>query len=112
MTLGGKRVLKLTAVMALLGLCVALTLQVMWRAINFEYLRVSDPISNGLSGLTLLLCPPSFVMMEVGPREPITGELAALYAEVILANGVLYGTVTLALLGIVKLSDRTPSERT
>ena len=31
--------------------------------------------------------------MEVGPREAITREVAALYAEVILMNGVLYGLV-------------------
>ena len=71
----------------------ALLFAVFWRLVNFDYISISNEARDTLSGLTLLLCPPSFVLMEVGPREAITSEVAMLYAEVILLNGMLYGLV-------------------
>jgi hypothetical protein len=105
-----KRLAKPTGIMAVLGICVALTLTIMWRVINLNDVPLSDPSASALSGLTLALCPSSFVMMEVSPHERITGEIAALYIGVILANGLVYGLVTMTLVGIVRLLDRTPTK--
>ena len=86
-------ILRAFVLSACVGMGIALFLAVFWRLVNFDHISISNESRDALSGLSLLLCPPGFVLMEVGPREAITREVAALYAEVILMNGVLYGLV-------------------
>jgi hypothetical protein len=94
-------------VSACVGVSIALLFAVFWRLVNFDYISISNEARDTMSGLTLLLCPSSFVLMEVGPREAITSEVAMLYAEVILMNGMLYGlliSLGVALLRVMKKS--------
>ena len=95
--------------MGVLGMGIALAGAVMWRLINFGYLAVPHEWRIDLSELTFFLCPSSFVLMEVGPRESISLQVAGIYAEVILINGALYGAITflvLKLAGLLKKKAR------
>jgi putative effector of murein hydrolase LrgA (UPF0299 family) len=101
-----KWTIKTAVVSAVIGMSIALSLAVMWRLINFEYVSVTREAYDMLSGLTLILCPTSFVLMEVGPREAITGEVAMIYAEVIVSNGLVYGVIALLAVTIFRVSKR------
>ena len=89
-----KKAFRLALRAAVLGIALAFSFSLMWRLINFDYVQISTETRDALSGLTLVLCPSSFVLMEVGPRERITPQVAAIYGEVILLNGALYGLIT------------------
>lgn len=89
-----------------MGMVITLLLAIFWRLVNFDYIRIPNDLQDALSGLTLLLCPPSFVLMEVGPKEAITREVGMLYAEVILSNGMLYGLVTSVGLALFRAVSR------
>jgi putative effector of murein hydrolase LrgA (UPF0299 family) len=91
---------------AIVGMSVALGLAVIWRLINFDYISVSSEAYDMLSSVSLILCPTSLVLMEVGPREAISGEVAALYATVIVANGLVYGIIALLAVAIFRVSKR------
>ncbi len=103
--------IKTAVVSAVAGMSIALALAVMWRLINFSYISVSSEAQDTFSGVTLVLCPTSFVLMEVGPRETISGEVAALYAEVIVANGVVYGIIAMLAVSISRVSKRFGTQK-
>ena len=90
-------------VAAAVGMSIALGLSLMWRLANFDYIPMSSGTRDLLSAVSLFLVPPSLVLMEVGPREAITNEVATLYATVIVANGVLYGAIVFLAIGIIRL---------
>lgn len=64
-----------------------------------------------MSELSFFLCPTSLALMEVGPREKITLEVGAIYAEVILLNGVLYGAIAFIVLGAVEFLKKNGKRR-
>jgi hypothetical protein len=97
---------KSTIVSAMVGMGVSIGLAVMWRLVNFDYINLSNEARDVLSGVTLLLCPSSLLLMEVGSREPMTIEVASLYGTVIVANAVTYGVVVLLSIGIFRLSQK------
>ena len=104
---GLSKAFRTAALVGALGMGVGLALSFFWRLITFDYLTISNEARDALSSLSFFLCPSSFVLMEVGPRERITFQIALLYGEVIILNGLLYGTLTFIVLTIVRLSHRT-----
>src|SRR5438552_533530 len=102
-----RRIIRSFVVSASIGMSIALFFAVSWRLVNFDYISISIEARDAFSSVTLLLCPPSFVLMEVGPREAITREVAVVYAEVILMNGILYGLVVSVGIALFRLIGKT-----
>jgi len=97
-------------VAAAVGMSIALGLSLMWRLANFDYIPMSSGTRDLLSAVSLFLVPPSLVLMEVGPREPITAEVATLYATAVIANGMVYAVIVLLGIGVFRMLKKAGGE--
>jgi hypothetical protein len=101
---------KTASIAFVVGCATATILAAAWR-IDWHLVdlgRVSFVLSDyyQYSGIASFLWPSSMLMMDVGPREPLSLMLASSYLSVIVLNGALYAMVVAIPFGIVRALSR------
>ena len=66
--------------------------------------RIPDwaSLSEGMSDISLFICPPGILLMEIDPLAPLNIGRATFFATVMLLNGALYAFVVVVLVKVAR----------